>query len=389
MVTEMDSLQNNPSHIPYNIVFTRKELYNMFGWRTKRHLLVIESDDWGTIRMPSREVYDEFLRLGIRVDRDPYCRYDNLATKHDLENLFDVLQSVKDKNGHPAVITANTLSANPVFDKIKDSDFTEYYFEPFTETLKRNATHDGAWKMWQQGMDEGVFHPQSHGREHLYVKKWLNTLRNGDPVTRTAFDLGTWGLTANVDSSIKEYYMGAFNSEEDADIREFEVIIGDALRMFKEIFGYESKSFTPTTYEWSPKIEPCLVSQGVKYIQSTVFQKIPLDDDTTVKYARRCFQGSKSRSGLVRLMRNCYFEPSTKRHFDFVDDCLHRIDIAFRWGKAANICSHRVNFIGSIFPENTDRNLPELRRLLQEIVKRWPDVEFISSDQLGHIITGH
>ena len=41
-------------------------------------MVVIESDDWGTIRMPSREVYEEFLRRGIRVDRDPYCRYDNL-----------------------------------------------------------------------------------------------------------------------------------------------------------------------------------------------------------------------------------------------------------------------------------------------------------------------
>ena len=121
----------------------------MFGWRTKRHLVVIESDDWGTIRMPSREVYDEFLRRGIHVDRDPYCRYDNLATKHDLENLFEVLYSVKDKNGHPAVITANTLTANPVFEKIRESGFAQYYFEPFTETLKRDRTHDDVFPVWQ------------------------------------------------------------------------------------------------------------------------------------------------------------------------------------------------------------------------------------------------
>ena len=275
-------------------------------------MVVIESDDWGTIRMPSREVYEEFLRRGIRVDRDPYCRYDNLATKHDLENLFEVLHSVKDKNGHPAVITANTLSANPVFDKIRESDFTQYFFEPFTETLKRDVTHEGAWKMWQQGMAEGVFHPQSHGREHLYVKKWLHTLQNGDPVTRTAFDLGTWGLTAHVDPSIKEYYMGAFNSNKDADIREFEKIIDDALRMFKEIFGYESKSFIATTYEWSPKIEPFLVQKGVRYIQGRFQQTIPLDDDVTKKISYRGFQGTRTKAGLIRLFRNCFWEPSTE-----------------------------------------------------------------------------
>ena len=365
---------------------TRKELYNMFGWRTKRYLVVIESDDWGTIRMPSREVYEEFMRRGIRVDRDPYCRYDNLATKHDLENLFEVLQSVHDKNGHPAVITANTLSANPVFDKIKESNFTEYYFEPFTDTLRRDTAHAEAFAMWKEGITAGVIRPQSHGREHLYVKKWLQTLRNGDKVTRTAFDLGTWGLTEIVDPSIHEYYMGAFNSGEDADIKEFEVIVDDALLMFKDIFGYVSKSFTPTTYEWSPKIEPCLIEHGVKYIQCRFQQTIPLDDDKTKKISYRGFQGTRTKTGLIRTFRNCFWEPTTKENYDWYSDCLKRIEIAFKWGKAANICAHRLNFIGSIDSANTDKNLPEFKRLLQEIVKRWPDVEFVTSDQLGEII---
>lgn len=368
------------------IIPRRKELYNMFGWHTKRHLVVIESDDWGTIRMPSRATYDEFLRRGIRVDKDPYCRYDNLATRHDLENLFEVLHSVRDKHGHPAVITANTLTANPVFEKIRESGFVQYFFEPFTETLKRDCAHADAFSLWQQGMIEGVFYPQCHGREHLYVKKWLQTLRNGDAITRTAFDLGTWGLTQQVDPSIHEYYMGAFNSCEENDIREFETIIDDALRMFREIFGYASKSFIATTYEWSPKIEPFLVRGGVKYIQSTFQQKIPKDDDQTVRISYRGFQGTRTKAGLIRLFRNCFFEPSLNESYDWMGDCMKRIEIAFRWGKAANICSHRVNFIGSIDPSNTDRTLPEFKRLLKEIIRRWPDAEFVTSDQLGEII---
>ena len=368
-------------HIP-----TRKELYNMFGWRTKRHLVVIESDDWGSIRMPSREVYDQFLRMGIRVDNDPECRFDNLATKHDLGNLFEVLHSVKDKNGHPAVITANTLSANPVFDKIRDSDFTQYYFEPFTDTLKRSAAHTGAWEMWQRGMAEGVFHPQSHGREHLYVKKWMHALQSGNPLMRAAFELGAWSLTWRVDQSVSTYYMGAFNSSEDADIRQFEIIIDDALRLFKDIFGFESKSFIATTYEWSPKIEPFLVQRGVKYIQGAFQQKVPIGDDQDVKVLYRGFQGTRTKAGLIRLFRNCFWEPSTKDNYDWYGDCMRRIEIAFKYGKAANISAHRVNFIGSIDHSNTDRTLPEFKRLLQEIVHRWPDVEFITSDQLGEII---
>ena len=69
-------------------------LLNIPGWHTNRKIVVIESDDWGSVRMPSREVYEEFLRQDVRVDNDPYCRYDGLATKEDLTNLFDVLDSV-------------------------------------------------------------------------------------------------------------------------------------------------------------------------------------------------------------------------------------------------------------------------------------------------------
>ena len=37
----------------------KKWLINIPGWRTNRHIVVIESDDWGSIRMPSCEVDEE------------------------------------------------------------------------------------------------------------------------------------------------------------------------------------------------------------------------------------------------------------------------------------------------------------------------------------------
>ena len=366
-------------------MLTRKELYNMIGWRIKRHLVVIESDDWGSIRMPSREVYEEFLRRGIRVDNDAYCRYDALATKEDLTDLFEVLQSVKDKNGNHPVITANCVVANPVFSKIKESNFTEYYYEPVIDTLANSIAHQGAFEMWQEGLAAGLFYPQLHGREHLSVKKWLKILQEGHPSTRTAFELGTWGLTAQVDPTIDRYYMSAFDSSKDEDIAEYNNIIDDAANLFESIFGYKSKSFIATTYEWSPKIEPALIRNGVEYVQGAISQKIPQENNDP-KYVYRGFQGTRTRNGLIRLFRNCFFEPSTKPGYDFVSDCLNRIDIAFRHGKAANICAHRLNFIGSIHSSNTDTNLPQLKKLLSEIVKRWPDVEFITSEQLGDII---
>jgi hypothetical protein len=86
------------------------------------------------------------------------------------------------------------------------------------------------------------------------------------------------------------------------------------------------------------------------------------------------------------LVRNAEFEPSQNPDFDYINDCLSQIEIAFKLGKPAIIGTHRLNFIGFINPENSRRNLSLFKELLNKIVKRWPDVEFMTSDQLGDLI---
>jgi hypothetical protein len=74
---------------------------------------------------------------------------------------------------------------------------------------------------------------------------------------------------------------------------------------------------------------------------------------------------------------------------DWVDEAMSRINTAFLWKKPAVIGSHRLNYIGTIDPENRSRNLETLGQLLKRIVKQWPDVEFISSADLAEIIWEH
>lgn len=152
-------------------------LANIPGWRTDRKIVVIESDDWGSIRMASKQTYDSLIQRGIRLDQWSYNKYDSLASESDLSALFDVLCSVKDKNGNHAKITANTIVANPDFDKIKESGYLSYHYEPFTETLKKYPNHSGSFELWKQGMDAKIFRPQFHGREHLNVNRWMKALK--------------------------------------------------------------------------------------------------------------------------------------------------------------------------------------------------------------------
>lgn len=359
-------------------------LLNIPGWHTRRRILVIESDDWGSVRMPSKEVYDALLKHGMHVDKDPYCRYDNLATAADLEALYDTLRSVKDKNGRSAVLTANAVVANPVFDKIKESGFRDYFYEPFTETLKRYPQHSDAFEMWKQGIEEGIFHPQFHGREHLNVKKWLDVLQSGEEATCFAFEHGTFGLTSDVSPSIKTNYMGAFDSCLPDDLDFYKQSIQEGLKLFEQLIGYPSESFIATTYTWSPKIEPFLSSCGVKSLQGMVHQRVPLDGGENFTYKKNNFTGHKSPAGLTYVTRNCYFEPS--QGGETAEDCMRRVKIAFRWNKPATISMHRLNVIGSIDEKNRTDNLKSLKWLLNQIVKEYPDVEFMTSDKLGQLI---
>ena len=64
-----------------------RNLLNFSGWRTTRKIVVIESDDWGSIRMPSRKVFQILSANGIPVEKSSYCKFDCLESNLDLEIL--------------------------------------------------------------------------------------------------------------------------------------------------------------------------------------------------------------------------------------------------------------------------------------------------------------
>ncbi|MGY6555170.1 MAG: hypothetical protein ACXIUM_11695, partial [Wenzhouxiangella sp.] len=60
--------------------------------------------------------------------------------------------------------------------------------------------------------------------------------------------------------------------------------------------------------------------------------------------------------------------------------------VAFQMNKPAIISSHRINFCGFIDESNRDQNLEALDYLLKAVLQRWPDVEFITSEELLDVV---
>lgn len=356
------------------------------GWRTRRKIIVIESDDWGTIRMPDTETFAALSKNNPGIKKDSMEGIDSLESNEDLSALFDLLSSVKDAKGNPAVLTANTIVANPDFNKIAESNFLEYFYENFTDTLKRYPSRDKVMEFITQGISEGVYKPQFHGREHVNIRQWLSSLQKGNTELLHAFKYSTFGVSLNEKVSKRNNLMAAFDFEDYTEMKEQKNNISDGLKIFENIFGFNSTSFIATSYIWDSDIEENLNECGIKYLQGIPYQYIP---DPGAEWYKRKFHytGQKNKFNQVYLVRNAYFEPSMIKGIDTVGECLKRIELAFKWRKPAIIGSHRVNFIGSIEESNRTNNLKLLKKLLLNIVKKWPDIEFMTSDQLGDLIS--
>lgn len=361
----------------------KKIIQNFPGWRSNRKIVVIESDDWGSIRMPSREVYEKILKAGYPVDKSPFDKFDSLASEEDLDFLFDLLSSVKDKNGCHPIITANCVVANPDFEKIKSDNYKNYHFELITDTFQQYPKCSNNFEKWIDAKNAGLFYPQFHAREHLNVSKYMNALQAGDKDVLFAFENKIGGSITKSLKRSPNYFVEATHYSSEIDKKDKLDIYLEGLDIFQKMFGYKSQSIIPTNYIWSDDFNQSVANKDVKYIQGSIKLKEPINDK--MKYHKRIL-GRINNVGQINLVRNCYFEPTLFNKIDSVINCLREIEIAFLMKKPAIIGCHRLNFVGTVFAENRDKNLKLFSILLNSIIKKWPDVEFMTSVELGDLI---
>ena len=365
--------------------YISRHLANLSGWRTDRKIVVIESDDWGSIRMPSKSVYKKCLRAGYRVDEIAYERFDSLASEDDLELLFNLLSHHRDQNGNPAVVTANILTANPDFGKIKSSNFQNYYYELITETFKRYPKHGRCFNLWKEGKSEGVFFPQSHGREHLNVSMFMQALQTGDPDVHFAFHHQMPGGIPKA-SSVGNKYVETLRYTSQKDKEAKLSIILEGLDQFELLMGYRSESFTPPNYLWSSDFDASMAANSVRFYQGRKKMIEPKPGGNIELHSH--YLGKQNQFSQIYMMRNTFFEPSLcSADSNPVRQCLKEISTAFKMQKPAVISSHRLNYIGFVDEHNRDQNLKMLENLLSELLATWPDVEFMTSPQLGTLIS--
>jgi hypothetical protein len=343
-----------------------------FGGKTlKKKVVVIESDDWGSIRMPSFDAFEELIKLGIPVEKSVYGKYDGLEKDSDILSLLETCDRIERKYHKRPVLTLNFVTSNPDFQRIANSEFESYFSEEITNTYKLYSQSSSVMEHVKLGMEKGFFHPQFHGREHVNVPYWIELIKTNEKFKR-AFELGLFGLSNDVFPELKRSVQATYDT---LDKNYQNESLSSGLKIFENIFGYTSRSFISNNYILSESSFQTLVDHGVRVLQGMKFQKLPLEEgQSNRKMIRRRFGDIDEKSGLKFGVRNCTFEPTELN--DTIEKTLHQIRLAFLMKKPAVISTHRINYTSRMSDSNRTKNLIAFEQLIARIIEIWPDVEF-------------
>jgi hypothetical protein len=358
-----------------------RNLINIKGFRTNRKIVVIESDDWGFQRIPSMQVFNN---LSNKIQLDTFDKYDGLESETDLSLLFETLLKFKDFKGNSPVITPMVIMTNADFSKMKLNDFEKYEFETFTETFIKNKGSENCLKLYKEGIRNGVFAPQYHGREHYNISLWLEAYNKDFKNVRFFAENNSIPRTVEEDKRI--YLTRSYNYSNDFEKKIALDSIADGINIFKKSFEFDPKVFMAPAYCWSDEIENVLEKNGVKFIQSGRVQFKPFYYNKDNEYIRH-YTGETNNYNQIYTIRNAMFEPTlTKHSTNTVSNVLNEIKTAFFWKKPAIIQSHRINFIGSKDEKNRSNSILLLNELISKLLSMYKDVEFMSPYDLFKLI---
>lgn len=342
--------------------------------RTNHPILAISSDDWGSV----------------------FIKDDESAT--EIESLSELLRNYIDVRGHPAILTAYITTTLPDFDSIAESGFKTYVFYP------TYRDRPDIVKAWLDGRKLGVFRLGFHGRDHFNCEAWLTYLREGNEYFLEGFREGKVRYREGGKEMMKrlpqlqyfarEYINGATFPSIPIPLDKQDQIIKDGVTAFRDMFGFRPTVFTAPGYCFDKSTEQAVLNNEMFCIETASQQTVAIDA-YGYPISRRLHWGEKLAGGEISvLIRNAHYEPDWGE-FGWSESseesvkanqkiALIEIGRAFRRGEPAILSTHAENYVGK--SEKVLLNLKGLDALLSQIIARWPNVHFISSDEVGKLI---
>ncbi len=319
-------------------------------WREpvlRQPVLIIESDDWGA---------------------------GPLAQADALNRLSALLQRVRDRGGHPAVMSLGVVLEVPDGKRIAATGVTEYHALPLAD-----ACFDDIRAVMRSGIDAGVFAPQLHGQCHYWPPAVMDAAKS-DASVRDWLTASDPVATENLPSPLQSRWI-------DASMLPSRVLAPEAIRQaviaeaasYQAAFGSAPQVAVATTFVWNELVEAGWAQAGVETIITPGHRATcrnaagqPACEDATM------LTGEHSLAGQTYLVRDVYFEPALGHTPQrLVDGLLART----RQGRACLVETHRFNFLQAL-----DASLDALETGLCAALAACSDLHFISPLELAHAI---
>lgn len=330
-----------------------------FGeWRA----VVVHSDDWGFEGWYPTGISDSLrstLSVGVPQWQAAYLE-STLEAASDVEDLAVWFETIRDLDGLPFVLQANTIVAGPsVRDDSRDESWPVHesgagpdYFRPGLRDAIDAAIARGVWR------------PELHGLTHYDLHRYAEVRRAGDALALAgaregAFAYAGYRRDAELDST---------------DPATARAIAGESVRRFSARFGRPPVSVIAPDYRWGPEDEAAWEALGISVVQARREQVDRAIAPHTRsgrmrKWIRR--QVASRFSGLFGVERSVDLEPYGDPDPSAPQGAIAAhlaMESAFREGAPAVLSIHRVQLVSESdsIAEAGRRQLAEVIHLLEE-----------------------
>ena len=153
----------------------------------RRPIVILQSDDWGRVGIPSLDVLDELRSLGFPVQRSRWDFY-GLETVEDIERLAELLTQVRDSDGRPACLTANFVMANADLRRIRTGGWQEFASISIERGFPQ-PWQDDLVPAYKRAIAANVFYPSLHGFTHFNIAAMMKAFRDPGDLGKRALAL--------------------------------------------------------------------------------------------------------------------------------------------------------------------------------------------------------
>lgn len=307
-------------------------------------LLIIESDDWGP---------------GPAQDASWLSR------------IAEVLGRYQDRRGRHPVVTIGVVLALPAGATGAGS--------PRDAVTLAADRFRGIRECLVAGADAGLMALQLHGMEHYWRPALISAA--GTDATVARWLEGEGGLrTEALPSRLQTRWADASRLPSvplpPDQIRD---AVREELSTFAEIFGRPATVAVPPTFVWDARVERAWASGGIRYIVTPGRRYVGRDEaGRLVADKGAIHSGEQGDGGVVYLVRDRYFEPSLGHD---ASRALAALAEKTRAGRPTLLEMHRFNFTGDAAAATNA--VSELDRLLASALTEYPELRFLSTEELG------